>query len=65
MSEQLRQQIEQSAASPKRVRTDAGEVEQQDISKLIELDRYLSAAAAAKTRSRGLRISRILPPGTV
>ena len=67
MSEEVRQAIQQTATGPKRVRTDAGEVESQDISKQIEADKYLSAraAAAATNRHRGLRFNRIVPPGSV
>ena len=65
MSETIRQSIEQTASGPKRVRTDAGEVESQDISKQIEADKYLSAKAAASTRRRGLRFNTIVPPGSV
>lgn len=64
MSDELRQQIESTAASPKRVRTDAGEVESQDIAKLIEVDKYLSGSRAVKAAHRGLRFSKIVPPGT-
>jgi hypothetical protein len=65
MSETIRQSIEQTASGPKRVRTDAGEVESQDISKQIEADKYLAAKAGASTRNRGLRFNTIVPPGSV
>lgn len=65
MSDELRQAIETTATGPKRVRTDAGEVESQDISKQIEADRYLSAKAAASTGTRGLRFNKIVPPGSI
>jgi hypothetical protein len=65
MSDELRQAIQQTATGPKRVRTDAGEVESQDISQQIEADKYLSAKAGASTNHRGLRFSTIVPPGSV
>lgn len=67
MSDNIRQAIEQTASGPKRVRTDAGEVESQDISKQIEADKYLAArsAVAANNRHRGLRFNTIVPPGSV
>jgi hypothetical protein len=65
MSDELRQAIQQTATGPKRVRTDAGEVESQDISQQIEADKYLSAKAAAAKNHRGLRFSTIVPPGSV
>jgi hypothetical protein len=61
----LRDQIEATAAAPKRVRTDAGEVETRDLSQLIEADKYLAAARAAKSRYGGLRITKLIPPGTI
>jgi hypothetical protein len=64
MSDQLRQKIEENASGPKRVRTDAGEVEAQDLRFQIEADKYLSAQRAAASKSRGLRFNKLLPPGT-
>jgi hypothetical protein len=46
------------------VRTDAGEVEAQDVASIIEADKYLSAKAAVQSKSCGLRINKLLPPGT-
>lgn len=63
MSEEIRDAIKSTAAGPKRVRTDAGEVESQDIEQQIAADKYLAARAAMSTKSRGLRINKLLPPG--
>jgi len=64
MSDELRDKIGEVASGPKRVRTDAGEVEAQDVSSMIEADQYLSAKAASTTKSRGLRFNKLIPPGT-
>jgi hypothetical protein len=67
MSDELRDKIAETAAGPKRVRTDAGEVESQDVAAMIEADKYLSARAAnsgTNTR-RGLRFNKLIPPGTI
>jgi hypothetical protein len=64
MSDELRDKILETATGPASVRTDAGEVVAQDLSKQIEVDKYLSAKAAASTKSRGLRFNKFLPPGT-
>ena len=64
MSDELRDKIAETATGPKRVRTDAGEVEAQDLTSMIEADKYLSAKAAAQTKTRGLRFNKLLPPGT-
>jgi hypothetical protein len=65
MSDEIRDAIESTAKGPLRVRTDAGEVEAQDIEKQIEADKYLSAKAAAATANRGLRFNRLIPGGTI
>jgi hypothetical protein len=64
MSDEIRDAIESTAKGPKRVRTDAGEVESHDITQQIAADKYLAAKAAMSTKSRGLRINKLLPPGT-
>lgn len=69
MSDELRNKIAETASGPKRVRTDAGEVEAQDVASMIEADKYLSAKNAAtgsgtNTR-RGLRFNKLIPPGTI
>jgi hypothetical protein len=63
MSDEIRDAIESTAKGPARVRTDAGEVEAQDIAKQIEADKYLAARQAAGTKSRGLRFNQIVPGG--
>lgn len=69
MSDALRQKIEETAGGPKRVRTDAGEVESQDVGDMIEADKYLSAKSAtvggASRTRRGLRFNKLIPPGTI
>lgn len=65
MSDEIRDAIASTAKGPKRVRTDAGEVESQDIEQQIAADKYLSAKAAAASPTRGLRFNRIIPPGTI
>jgi hypothetical protein len=55
------------AQGPKRVRTDAGEVESQSLADMIEADKYLAArnATAATNTHRGLRFNKLIPPGSV
>lgn len=69
MSDELRTKIAETASGPKRVRTDAGEVESQDLGAMVEADKYLSAKNAATSSGtntrRGLRFNRLIPPGTV
>ncbi len=67
MSDEITDAIRTTAAGPKRVRTDAGEVESQDIEQQIAADKYLAAKNAARSTNthRGLRFNRIIPPGTI
>jgi hypothetical protein len=67
MSDELRDKIAETASGPKRVRTDAGEVEAQDVAAMIEADKYLSAKAASTgaNKRRGLRFNKLTPPGTI
>lgn len=64
MSDELREKIEEAATNPKKVRTDAGEVESHNIKDLVELDKYTSAKTATAQKNRGLRFNKIIPPGT-
>lgn len=67
MSDEVSDALKSAAQQPKRVRTDAGEVEARDLSEQIEADKYLAskAAASATNRHRGLRFNKIIPPGTI
>jgi len=64
MTDELSDKIAETASGPKRVRTDAGEVESQDVNAMIDADKYLAAKAALKSKTRGLRFNKLLPPGS-
>lgn len=57
--------IANAAQGPLTVSVDGQLVTAQDLSKLAEADRYLAAKAAATKKHRGLRITKLLPPGAV
>ena len=66
MSQTIASKIQETAENPKRVRTDAGEVEAQDLAALIEADKYLKAKNAVSAgTNRGLRFNKLVPPGTI
>ena len=67
MSDELASKIDTVAQGPKRVRTDAGEVESQSLADMIEADKYLASrnATAAGNTHRGLRFNKLIPPGSV
>lgn len=51
--------------APVSVSGDAGSVTNRSLTELIEADRYVASKDAASKASRGLRITRLLPPGAV
>jgi hypothetical protein len=65
MSDEVSDALKQAAQGPKRVRTDAGEVEAHDLDQQIAADKYLAAKAAAASAGRGLRFNKAIPPGTI
>jgi hypothetical protein len=65
MSDEVSDALKAAAQQPRRVRTDAGEVESHDLDQQIAADKYLASKAAASQTNRGLRFNRIIPPGTI
>jgi hypothetical protein len=63
MPDDLEQPIRDNAAGPAKASGDSGSMEQHSLADQIETDRYLASKQAAKTKHRGLRLSRIVPPG--
>ena len=57
------QAIEQNAQGPKKAQGDAGSVEQHSLPDQIAVDRYLAAKRAMATKSKGLRLTKLIPPG--
>jgi hypothetical protein len=57
------QAIEQNAQGPKKAQGDAGSIEQHSLPDQIAADRYLAAKRAVRSRGKGLRISKLVPPG--
>ena len=63
MSDDLEQQIRENAEGPAKASGDAGSVEQHKLTEQIEADRYLASKEAAKSKQRGLRFNKLVPPG--
>ena len=63
MADDLDVTIEQNAKGPAKVSGDSGSVEQHPLPDQIAADRYLASKDASKRPDRGLRMSRIAPPG--
>jgi len=64
VAEDLEQTIRENAAGPKRAQGDSGSVEQHSLAEQIETDRYLATKEAVKKSTRGLRFSKLVPPGS-
>ncbi|HAN99111.1 MAG TPA: hypothetical protein DCQ98_17515 [Planctomycetaceae bacterium] len=63
MPDELDDAIRDSAQGPAKVSGDAGSVEQHPLPDQIEADKYLAAKQAARSKSRGLRFNKLVPPG--
>lgn len=63
MADDLDDTIEQNAKGPAKAAGDAGSVEQHPLPDQIEADRYLASKDAAKSKQRGLRFNKLVPPG--
>jgi hypothetical protein len=59
----LDKNLESAAVNPKKVDIDGQVIESHSLSELIELDKYLSAKKAVKSRRGGLRISKMCHGG--
>lgn len=64
MSDEITDSIATNAQGPAKAAGDAGSVEQHKLTEQIEADRYLAAKDAAKRKDRGLRFSKLVPPGS-
>jgi hypothetical protein len=63
MAEDLESTIRQKAQGPPKAAGDAGSVEQHKLTEQIAADKYLASKEAAKSKSRGLRFNKLVPPG--
>lgn len=63
MADELETAIRENAEGPAKASGDAGSVEQHRLTEQIEADRYLASKEAAKSKQRGLRFNKLVPPG--
>ena len=63
MADDLDDTIRENAKGPAKASGDAGSVEQHPLPDQIEADHYLAAKEAAKSKKRGLRFNKLVPPG--
>jgi len=63
LSDELEDKIRENAEGQAKASGDAGSVEQHKLTDQIEVDRYLESKKAAKSKRRGLRFNKLVPPG--
>lgn len=61
--EPLDQSIRENAHGPAEAHGDSGGMKQHSLPEQIEADRYLASKQAVKAKSRGVRFTKIAPPG--
>ena len=65
MPDDLEETIRDNAQGPAKASGDAGSMEQHSLQDQITADRYLNAKRAAKAKTLGLRVTKIIPPGAI
>lgn len=65
MPDDVKTQIEENAQAPRRVSADGVEVDEHPLQDQIAADRYLDSQTSQANPSRGLRFTRLKPPGSV
>jgi len=63
VSDSIRDSIEKNAAGPRRAQGDSGSVEQHSLADQIEADKYIAAKDSVARARRGIRFTKLLPPG--
>jgi len=63
VSDNLEQRIEENASGPKKAAGDSGSIEQHSLADQIAADKYLQSKKALRSRSLGVRFTKLVPPG--
>jgi hypothetical protein len=63
MADDLDDTIRENAQGPAKATGDSGSVEQHPLEDQIAADKHLAAKQAVKKKHRGLRFSKLAPPG--
>ncbi len=63
MPDDLEDTIRDNAQGPAKATGDSGSMEQHKLTDQIEADRYLASKQAAKSKSRGIQLNKLVPPG--
>lgn len=59
----LDETIRENAQGPAEAHGDSGGIKQHSLTDQIEADRFLASKQAVKSKSRGVRFTKIAPPG--
>ena len=62
MADDLEDSIRDNAKAPAKASGDAGSVEQHNLKDQIEADKYLASKRATKSKNRGMRFNKVVPP---
>lgn len=65
MANEITDALLEQAQEPLEVQVDSERFKGHSLNELIDADRYLAAKAAAAKNHRGLRITKLIPPGAV
>ena len=65
MPDEITDAIVENATGPAEVEVDGQRVKGQSLKQQIEADRYIKGQTGADKTSRGLRFSKLVPPGAV
>ncbi len=63
MSDELDKRVEEALDRPRSVQTDAGSVTERPIGELVQGVRHVKSQRAASRPHRGLRFTKLRPPG--
>jgi hypothetical protein len=63
MADEIQDELLELAQNPLKMTGDGGDVVERPLVDLIKADQYLRAKTAAEKAHRGIRITRLVPPG--
>jgi len=65
MADEIKTAIEESAVGPRRASGDSGSVEQHPLPDQIAADRYGASRAASRKKGLGIKLLKIVAPGSI
>ncbi len=65
MADEITDAITEAITNPLMAKSDAGEVQMNKLTDMVAAAQYLATVNAARKRGRGIRFSKLIPPGNV